>query len=62
MTHLENRTVLCAGELVPLFVIHNGQKFKFDRTAYIDEQGAIPLPQMRVDEILKAPCAIYRKY
>lgn len=54
-------TVECHGEQVPVWVMDKGHKMNFDRPAYVDDDHCVPLGQMRKDECVVAPAAIYRK-
>ena len=53
-------TVDCGTSKVPAWIISNGKKMIFDRAACIDDDGCVALAQMRDDECVIAPNAIYR--
>jgi hypothetical protein len=53
--------VLCNGDEVPVWIVSRGSKMFYDRPAYTDDDGGVPLGQMRSDECIIAPGAIYRK-
>lgn len=53
-------TINFGNSKIPVWIISNGQKMMFDRPAYIDEDGGSPLSQIRDDECIVSPGAIYR--
>ena len=53
-------TVDCGTSKVPVWIMSRGNKMVFDRPAHIDEDGGASMDQMRDDECLVAPGAIYR--
>lgn len=55
-----NETVDCGTAKVPAWIMSRGKKMVFDRPAHIDQDGGIPLDQMRNDECVISPAAIYR--
>jgi hypothetical protein len=55
-----NEKTDCHGKKVPVWVIKEGQKMNFDRPAYIDDDHCVTLKQLRRDECVIAPAAIYR--
>ena len=52
--------VLCNDAEVPVWIISRGNKMFYDRPAFTDDDGSCPMSQMRDDECLIAPGAIYR--
>ncbi len=64
MAHLvdQSETVDCNGKQVPVWFIDDRSiPWKFNRPAMEDNEGGIPLSQLRDDECVKAPGAIYRR-
>lgn len=51
----------CNGAKVPAWIMSRGKKLNYDRPAFIDDEGRSPMSQMRADECLIAPGAIYRE-
>jgi hypothetical protein len=54
-------TVDCNGKQVPVWIMSRGNKMNFDRPAYVNDEHQVPMGQMRKDECVIAPAAIYRK-
>lgn len=51
----------CNDAKVPTWITgNNGERMNYDRPASVDESGGISLDQMRDDECVIAPGAIYR--
>ncbi|CAM3168614.1 hypothetical protein MOVI109754_19425 [Moritella viscosa] len=50
----------CKGRVIPAWFMEGDTKMVFDRTAFADEDGCMPLNQLRKDECILAPGAIYR--
>lgn len=55
-------TTDCNGEQVPVWIMSRGAKMYFDRPAYVNDEGQVAMGQMREDECVIAPGAIYRKF
>lgn len=51
----------CNGAKVPAWIMSRGKKLHYDRPAFIDDEGRSPMSQMRADECVIAPGAIYRE-
>ncbi len=56
-----SETVLCRGREIAVIREEEDGSYKFDREALEDKNGGISLSQLRDDEFVVAPGAIYRK-
>lgn len=54
-------TVDCNGTQVEAWFIENDVRWTFDRPAVKDSRGGLSLAQLRDDECMRAPGAIYRR-
>ncbi|PKF60647.1 hypothetical protein CW745_14040 [Psychromonas sp. psych-6C06] len=60
MMQKSKEMVSCGTSKVPAWIVSRGIKMIFDRKASVDEDGGISLGQMRDDECVISPNAIYR--
>jgi len=61
MEQKSTETIECHGEQVPTWIIDDGEKMIYDRPAAMDYKGGCSLEQLRDDECVTYPGAIYRK-
>ncbi len=54
-------TIDCNGEQVPAWFVDENIRWSFDRPAMKEKGGGISMAQLRDDEMLIAPGAIYRQ-
>lgn len=49
------------GKPIPAYIDTETGRYRFDRVAYANKRGQVPLAQMRNDEVVITPGLIYRK-
>jgi hypothetical protein len=57
---MSEQVVECLGKKIALTMEFDGKKYRFDRAAVIDRDGGVELSQLRDDECIVAPGAVYR--
>lgn len=61
MSVLTQDSIEVNGKAIARTIIENGHSYEFDRLAHMSKGGSIPLNQLRADELVVAPGAIYRR-